>query len=36
MEYVAIDQHRSDYPEPASFSKGTFIIIEKKYEGSEG
>jgi hypothetical protein len=34
-EYMAIDPHRSEYPEPASFSKGTSIIIGRKYQGPE-
>lgn len=36
MEYIAICPHRSEYPEPISFSKGALIAIGDKYEGPEG
>ena len=35
MEYRAVGRHRSDYPEPISFSKGALIDIGDKYEGDE-
>lgn len=36
MEYTAIGSHRSEYPEPISFSKGTLLVIGDKYQGPEG
>jgi hypothetical protein len=36
MRFVAIDQHRSEYPHPIAFTKGTLLIIGDRYEGDEG
>jgi len=33
---VAVGQHRSEYPEPITFTKGAGLIIGDKHEGPEG
>lgn len=35
MEYTAIGSHRSEYPDPISFSKGALLVIGEKYEGPQ-
>lgn len=34
-KFIAIGQHRSEYPDPITFVKGTPLVIGDKYEGSE-
>ncbi|MDR3437856.1 SH3 domain-containing protein [Telmatospirillum sp.] len=36
MKYIATGQHRTGYPEPISFAKGTLLSVGEKYEGPEG
>ncbi|HHR3734686.1 TPA: SH3 domain-containing protein [Salmonella enterica] len=33
--FIATGPHRSEYPDPIMFTKGTRIIIGEKYEGNE-
>lgn len=33
--FVATDQHRSEYPDPITFKKGTRIVVGEIYEGNE-
>ncbi len=35
IRFIAIAQHRSDYPDPVTFTKGTPLVIGEKYEGDE-
>ncbi|HBS5818892.1 TPA: hypothetical protein MAK71_003687 [Klebsiella pneumoniae] len=35
-QFVAAGEHISEYPDPISFSKGTYLLIHEKYEGDEG
>ncbi|ATA53108.1 hypothetical protein CKY39_07660 [Variovorax boronicumulans] len=36
MRFVVVAQHRSEYPQPIYFAKGSLIAIGDKYEGPEG
>ncbi|EHK67607.1 SH3 domain-containing protein [Achromobacter arsenitoxydans] len=36
MKFVAVGQHRSEYPEPVAFSQGALLAIGERYEGPEG
>lgn len=36
MNYIVIAPHRSEFPQPISFAKGSLIAIGEKYEGPEG
>ncbi|WP_370601368.1 SH3 domain-containing protein [Pseudomonas nitroreducens] len=36
MQYDVIRPHRSEYPEPITFSKGTALTVDERYEGEEG
>lgn len=35
MRYTAVARHRSEYPQPITFVKGTQLTIGEKYEGPE-
>ncbi|MGW7775270.1 SH3 domain-containing protein [Pseudomonas machongensis] len=35
MKYVVIESHRSEYPRPISFARGTLLQIGQRYEGEE-
>ena len=35
-KFVAIAQHRSEYPHPITFQRGDHLVIGDKYEGPEG
>ncbi|SBV95747.1 Variant SH3 domain-containing protein (fragment) [uncultured delta proteobacterium] len=35
MKYIVIKTHRSEYPDPLSFRKGTLLTIGEKYDGPE-
>ncbi len=36
MHYVVIESHRSEYPRPIRFAKGTLLNIGPRYEGEPG
>ncbi|ATP45794.1 SH3 domain-containing protein [Pseudomonas kermanshahensis] len=36
MHYVVIERHRSEYPRPIRFAKGTLLDIGPRYEGEPG
>lgn len=36
MHYVVIESHRSEYPRPIRFAKGTLLNIGPRYEGEAG
>jgi hypothetical protein len=36
MRFIAIGQHRSEYPHPITFARGTPLVIGDRYEGAEG
>ncbi|MCE1009959.1 SH3 domain-containing protein [Pseudomonas monteilii] len=36
MHYVVIEPHRSEYPRPIRFAKGTLLNIGPRYEGKPG
>ncbi|MFV3288455.1 SH3 domain-containing protein [Pseudomonas sp. NY11955] len=36
MHYVVIEPHRSEYPRPIRFAKGTLLDIGPRYEGEPG
>lgn len=36
MRYIVVAPHRSEYPQPICFAKGSLIAIGEKYEGPEG
>lgn len=36
MEYVVIAPHRSAYPKPLRFAKGTLLEVGQRYEGEPG
>lgn len=33
--FIATDQHRSEYPDPITFKRGTRIVVGEIYEGNE-
>ena len=33
--YLVTQDHRSEYPEPITFTKGTLLTVGEKYEGPE-
>ncbi|MFJ4392231.1 SH3 domain-containing protein [Pseudomonas soli] len=35
MKYVVIETHRSEYPAPITFARGTLLEIGQRYEGDE-
>lgn len=35
-EYVVIQDHTSEYPEPITFAKGAPLSVGERYEGPEG
>jgi len=35
MDYEVIKEHRSNYPNPITLSKGQSVILGKKYDGPE-
>lgn len=35
MLFIAVNQHRSEYPDPITFARGTHLIIGDKYESDE-
>ncbi|EAN6189189.1 hypothetical protein N5483_001990 [Salmonella enterica subsp. enterica serovar Chester] len=36
VRFTAIGRHISEYPDPVSFTRGTYLTIREKYEGKEG
>lgn len=36
MKFIAIGQHRSEFPEPITFARGARLVIGEKYQGPEG
>lgn len=34
-QYLVIQDHTSEYPEPITFAKGALLLVGKKYEGPE-
>ncbi|CAI9395147.1 TPA: hypothetical protein N2R15_002461 [Citrobacter amalonaticus] len=34
--FIATGQHRSEYPDPITFTRGTPLIVGERYEGNEG
>ncbi|PTT45602.1 SH3 domain-containing protein [Aeromonas sp. HMWF016] len=36
MNFIAKKQHRSEYPDPITFSRGAELVTGDKYEGDEG
>lgn len=36
MKLIVVKSHRSEYPEPISFTKGTRLEVGEEYRGSEG
>ena len=34
--YLVVQDHTSEYPEPITFAKGAFLTVGEKYEGPEG
>ena len=36
QKYIAVEKHRSEYPNPIHFFKGSKLLIGDKYEGDEG
>jgi hypothetical protein len=35
-QYVVIQNHTSEYPEPITFTKGASLYVGEKYQGPEG
>lgn len=35
-QYLVIQEHTSEYPEPVTFTKGAPLTVGEKYEGPEG
>jgi hypothetical protein len=35
-KYLVIQDHRSEYPEPITFSEGASLTVGEEYEGPEG
>ena len=35
MKFIAMAQHRSEYPEPITFARGDLLVVGEKYEGPE-
>lgn len=36
MRYVALGQHRSEYPDPITFAQGAPLTVGEQYTGPEG
>ena len=36
MRFVAVGEHRSEYPDPITFAKGARLAVGEKHEGPEG
>lgn len=35
-KYIAVQQHKSEYPNPIIFTKGSKLLVGDKYKGDEG
>lgn len=36
MKFVAVTQHRSEFPQPITFAKGAALVVGECYAGEEG
>lgn len=36
MKFAVVAEHRSEYPEPITFTKGAALMVGECYEGEEG
>lgn len=36
MKYIALGEHRSEFPDPVTFAQGTLLTVGERYEGPEG
>lgn len=36
MKYMVIESHRSEFPEPITFTRDTPLVVGERYEGDEG